>query len=252
MLEVKNVSVSYGGHLALSRVSLRLERGETVVILGANGAGKSTLLKTIAGTVRASPGGEIILDGQDISCLRPHRIVERGIALVPERRGIFGDLTVRENLRLGAFARRARQREPERLAEVLALFPRLDERRRQPARLMSGGEQQMLAIGRALMSNPDILLLDEPSLGLSPRLSTDVFRSLAAIAATGVGMMLVEQNVRKGLAISQMAYILENGRVAGSGRTEDLRHDPRVVESYLGRELDGSFGARRAAAIHLP
>jgi branched-chain amino acid transport system ATP-binding protein len=252
MLEVKDVSVSYGGHLALSHVSLRLERGETIVILGANGAGKSTLLKTIAGMIRASPGGQIILDGQDISYMRPDRIVERGIALVPERRGIFGDLTVQENLRLGAFARRARQREPERLAEVLALFPRLDERRRQPARLMSGGEQQMLAIGRALMSNPDILLLDEPSLGLSPRLSTDVFRALAGIAATGVSMMLVEQNVRKGLAISQTAYILENGRVAGSGRAEDLRHDPRLVETYLGGQLGGSVGARRATAIRLP
>jgi branched-chain amino acid transport system ATP-binding protein len=248
MLEVKDVSVSYGGHLALSHVSLRLERGETTVILGANGAGKSTLLKTVAGMIRASPGGQIILDGKDISYMRPDRIVECGVALVPERRGIFGDLTVQENLRLGAFARRARHREPERLAEVLALFPRLDERRRQPARLMSGGEQQMLAIGRALMSNPDILLLDEPSLGLSPRLSTDVFRALAAIAATGVSMMLVEQNVRKGLAISQTAYILENGRVAGSGRAEDLRHDPRVVESYLGGERGGSIGARRAKA----
>jgi ABC-type branched-subunit amino acid transport system ATPase component len=236
MLEVKDLCVAYGGHVALAHVSLRLDRGETVVILGANGAGKSTLLKTIAGVMRPSPGGQILLDGQDISRLPPDRIVERGVALIPEGRGIFGDLSVQENLQLGAFARRARQSESERLTEVLTLFPRLAERRRQPARLMSGGEQQMLAIARALMSSPDILLLDEPSLGLSPRLSADVFRSLAAIGAKGMSMMLVEQNVRKGLAISQRGYILENGRVAGCGRAEDLRRDPRVVESYLGSE----------------
>ena len=246
MLEVRDLCVSYGGHLALAHVSLRLDRGETIVILGANGAGKSTLLKTIAGLMRASPGGQIVLDGRDISRLPADRIVERGIALVPEGRGIFGDLSVQENLRLGAFARRARQNEPQRLAEVLSLFPRLAERRRQPARLMSGGEQQMLAIARALMSSPEILLLDEPSLGLSPRLSADVFRSLASIAATGVSMMLVEQNVRKGLAISRRGYILENGRMAGCGRTEDLRRDPRVLESYLGSTPPTSVPSARA------
>jgi len=235
MLEVDDLSVSYGGHLAVRQVSLRLDRGETAVILGANGAGKSTLLRTVAGLLRGLPGGRIKLDGQDISRLRPDQIVERGIALVPEGRAIFGDLMVRENLQLGAYAARARGRERERLDYVLALFPRLAERNRQAARSMSGGEQQMLAIARALMSCPDILLLDEPSLGLSPRLSADVFRTLSAIGQSGVSILLVEQNVRKSLAISQHGYVLENGSVVGRGTADELRNDPLIAESYLGR-----------------
>jgi branched-chain amino acid transport system ATP-binding protein len=234
MLEVQDLTVAYGGHVAIRSVSLVLERGGVTVILGANGAGKSTLLKTIAGLLRGRPGGRILLDGDDISKLRPDLIVERGIALVPEGRGIFGDLSVAENLRLGAFAARARSRERERQAYVLDLFPRLAERRRQTARSMSGGEQQMLAIGRALMTCPEVLLLDEPSLGLSPRLCADVFRALVTIGRGGVGILLVEQNVHKSLAISVYGYVLENGVISGRGSAEELRNDPRIAASYLG------------------
>jgi len=236
MLEVRDLSVSYGGHMAIDAISLRLERGETTVILGANGAGKSTLLKTIAGLLRGRPGGSILLDGEDISHLRADLIVERGIALVPEGRALFGDLSVADNLQLGAFAARARGRERERQAYVLELFPRLAERRRQTARNMSGGEQQMLAIGRALMACPDILLLDEPSLGLSPRVCTDVFRALTTISRSGVSVLLVEQNVHRSLAISRRGYVLENGVVVACGTAEQLRSDPRIAESYLGSE----------------
>jgi branched-chain amino acid transport system ATP-binding protein len=234
VLEVEALSVSYGGHMALAGVSLALGKGETTVMLGANGAGKSTLLKTIAGLLRARPGGRIVFDGRDIGRLEPHAIVELGVALVPEGRGIFGELTVSENLKLGAFAKRARGRERERLEHVLALFPRLAERRRQTARSLSGGEQQMLAIGRALMSCPDLLLLDEPSLGLSPRLSGELFRTLQAIGSGGVAILLVEQNVQQGLTISQHGYVLANGHIIVQGNPAALRRDPLVAQGYLG------------------
>src|SRR5262249_32875227 len=196
MLEVAGLSHFYGKHQALANVRLRMGRSEIVAILGANGAGKSTLLKAIAGLVRPSPGAIIRFGGADLNAQPPHRIVERGIALVPEGRGIFGELTVAENLQLGAYPARARAGEADRLARVFALFPRLTERRAQAVRTMSGGEQQMVAIGRALMSNPQLLMLDEPSLGLSPLLSREVFRALRQISADGVGILLVEQNAK--------------------------------------------------------
>ena len=197
MLEVGNVSVFYGRHRAVENVSVKVGVGEIVVMLGANGAGKSTLLRAIAGLTRAAPGGKVTLDGADITRRAPHDIVEAGVALVPEDRGIFIDLTVRENLVLGAYPRRARAREAENLDRVLSLFPRLAERRRQLVRTMSGGERQMVAVGRAMMSAPAILMLDEPSLGLSPLLCRDLFRSLARIKDTGVGIFLVEQNAKQ-------------------------------------------------------
>ena len=240
MLEVDGVTVSYGRHRALEGASLRVGKGEICVILGANGAGKSTLLKTIAGMVRAEPGSEIRMNGRPVTGMKPHRIVEEGIALVPEGRGIFGDLTVAENLQLGAFANRARRDEAETLKLVYALFPRLAERRKQIARTMSGGEQQMVAIGRALMSKPDILMLDEPSLGLSPLLSQELFRSLAAVARTGVGILLVEQNARQSLRIAGRGYLIENGHVAGENTAQALMNDPAVVAAYLG----GAGGGR--------
>jgi branched-chain amino acid transport system ATP-binding protein len=234
MLEVANLTVAYGLHRALEQVGLRIERSEIVVILGANGAGKSSLLKAIAGIVPALPGKRIMLSGQDISVLPPHRIVEAGLALVPEGRGIFGDLTVRENLRLGAYPERSRASEKDILERVLTLFPRLAERLGQTARTMSGGEQQMVAIGRALMSKPDVLLLDEPSLGLSPLMCKELFGALARIRETGVGVLLVEQNARQSLAIADRGYLIETGRIVGEGRAADRRDDPAVRRAYLG------------------
>ncbi len=234
MLEVNDIAVSYGRHRALEGASLRVAKGEICVILGANGAGKSTLLKTIAGMVRAEPGGGIVMNGKSIAAMKPHKIVEEGIALVPEGRGIFGDLTVAENLQLGAFAHRARAQEAATLAEIYRLFPRLAERKAQIARTMSGGEQQMVAIGRALMSRPDILMLDEPSLGLSPLLSKELFKSLAEVAKTGVGILLVEQNARLSLRIADRGYLIENGRVTGENTAQALMNDPAVINAYLG------------------
>jgi branched-chain amino acid transport system ATP-binding protein len=232
MLEVQNLAVAYGQHRALKGVSLTVSPGEIVVILGANGAGKTSLLKAVAGLERGA--GAVRLDGQTLAGLPPHRIVEAGLALVPEGRGIFGDLTVRENLLLGAFAHRARDGQSANLDRVLGLFPKLGERSGQMARTMSGGEQQMVAIGRALMSAPSILMLDEPSLGLSPLLCTDLFRNLRAIRDTGVGVLLVEQNARQSLAIADRAYLLENGEIVGQGPAAQLARDPAVQAAYLG------------------
>ncbi|WP_028136484.1 ABC transporter ATP-binding protein [Bradyrhizobium japonicum] len=235
MLEVAALSHFYGKHQALADVSLGISQGEIVAILGANGAGKSTLLKSIAGLIRPAPGAIIAFDGQSIAELPAHLIVERGIALVPEGRGVFGDLTVAENLQLGAYPARARDGEADRLAQVLQLFPRLAERMRQSVRTMSGGEQQMVAIGRALMSNPLLLLLDEPSLGLSPLLSREVFRALKQIRAGGVGVLLVEQNARASLDIADRVYLIESGRNTGSGAADAMRNDPEIQRAYLGK-----------------
>ncbi len=234
MLETKALSVFYGRHKALETVSVHVRKGEICVVLGANGAGKSTLLKAIAGMVVPAPGSAIAMDDRPIAGLSPAEIVERGIALVPEGRGIFGDLTVLENLTLGAYARRARAEESANLSRVFALFPRLAERRGQIARTMSGGEQQMVAIGRALMSRPDILMLDEPSLGLSPLLCTELFRTLKAIGETGAGILLVEQNARQSLAIADRGYLLENGHIVGEDAAAALAGDPAVRRAYLG------------------
>lgn len=234
MLEIRHLSVSYGQHRALADVVLTANRGEIVVILGANGAGKSTLLKAVAGLVAAAPGASIRIRDRELAGEKPHRIVEAGIALVPEGRGIFGDLTVRENLQLGAYAARARHDEARNHARVLALFPRLAERMSQTARTMSGGEQQMLAIGRALMSSPEFLLLDEPSLGLSPLVCRELFAALKEIGASGIGVLLVEQNAKQSLAIAQRGYVIETGRITLAGKSEMLRADPAVRRAYLG------------------
>ena len=238
MLEVSNLGVRYGRHTALQGVSLHVGKGEISVMLGANGAGKSSLLKAIAGIVPAEPGTEIRMNGRVISGLDAHLIVEQGIALVPEGRGVFGDLTVAENLALGAFAKRARGGEQSTLRLVHDLFPRLVERKRQQVRTMSGGEQQMVAIGRALMSMPDILMLDEPSLGLSPLLSKELFKSLKKIAASGFGILLVEQNARLSLKIADRGYLIENGTIAGEDTAQNLRHNPAVIDAYLGGGAD--------------
>ncbi len=234
MLEVARLSVAYGKHRAVEDVQLRVGRDEIVVILGANGGGKTSLLKAIAGVQAAAPGASVRLGGREIGGEPAHRIVEAGLALVPEGRGIFGELTVRENLMLGAYARRARGGEAANRRRVLDLFPRLAERVEQQARTMSGGEQQMVAIARALMSAPDILLLDEPSLGLSPLLCGALFDTLVRIRAAGIGILLVEQNARRSLAIADRGYLMENGRIVGEGAADALRHDPAVQRAYLG------------------
>ena len=255
MLRADKISVAYGSHRALEDVSLRVAPGEIVVILGANGAGKSTLLKVIAGLLRPATGGAIAVNDNELTGLAPNRIVERGVALVPEGRGVFADLTVRENLELGAYGMQARHQRGESLDEVLTLFPRLAERRGQTVRTMSGGEQQMVAIGRALMSNPAILMLDEPSLGLSPILSAELFRTLSAVRDTGVGILLVEQNARLSLAIADRAYLLENGRIVGEGRAAVLANDPAVQDSYLGGASAGKhkrFGQQEVAVTQHP
>lgn len=234
MFDVRQLSAHYGLHRALDGVSLHVQEGELVVILGANGAGKTTLLKSIGGLVPTSAQTEIILDGHSLHAMAASRRVEAGLALVPEGRGIFGDLTVRENLQLGAYPMRSRDRQRENLDTVLSLFPKLQERLKQTARTMSGGEQQMVAIGRALMSAPRLLLLDEPSLGLSPIVTLELFRALRRIRESGVSILLVEQNARRSLGIADRGYLLENGRIAGTGSAQALLEDPAVQAVYLG------------------
>lgn len=256
MLEVQNLSVSYGAHRALENVSLHVDKGEICVILGANGAGKTTLLKALAGLVHAAPAARWTIDKRRLGGLQVHEIVEKGIALVPEGRGIFGELTVAENLQLGAYGRRARGGERANLERVLGLFPKLAERRSQIARTMSGGEQQMVAIGRALMSAPDILMLDEPSLGLSPLLCAELFKSLKAVRGTGVGILLVEQNARQSLAIADRGYLLENGSIIGEDNARALAADPAVRRAYLGDTGDDDKArvrvSRAPGAVDLP
>jgi branched-chain amino acid transport system ATP-binding protein len=234
MLEARDISVFYGRHRALENVSVSVSKGEIVVMLGANGAGKSTFLRAVAGQTRKMPGGSVQMDGSDITHRPPHEIVETGIALVPEDRGIFADLTVRENLTLGAHPARARPREAENLERVLSLFPKLKERPKQLVRTMSGGERQMVAIGRAMMSAPTILLLDEPSLGLAPLLCSELFRTLARIKEAGVGIFLVEQNAKQSLAIADRGYLLDNGHIVGADSAAALAKDEKVKAAYLG------------------
>jgi ABC-type branched-subunit amino acid transport system ATPase component len=234
MLEVRKASASYGKHRALYGVDLAVARGELVALLGANGAGKSTLLKVVSGLVDPDPSTQVLLDGQPLHTLPAHERVEAGLALVPEGRGIFADLSVRENLQLGAYARRARAMQERNLERVLVLFPRLKERLRQVVRTMSGGEQQMVAIGRALMAAPRVLLLDEPSIGLSPLLCTELFKAIGDVRDGEVGILLVEQNARRSLAIADRAYLLESGRITGTGTAQALIADPAIQRAYLG------------------
>ncbi len=246
MLEVRGLSVSYGQHRALQDVSVRVNPGEIVVILGANGAGKSTLLRAISGICQGSHTGAVDIDGHPILGLSPDRIVERGVALVPEGRGIFPDLTVAENLRLGAYASRARADEDANLDRVMSLFPKLAERKGQVARTMSGGEQQMVAIGRAMMSNPQVLMLDEPSLGLSPLLCKELFSNLVEVRSTGIGILLVEQNAKQSLAIADRGYLLENAHIVHEDSAANLARDPAVRKAYLG--AGGGAAAKPAGA----
>jgi branched-chain amino acid transport system ATP-binding protein len=233
LLALEKLQVSYGGIRAVKGVDVHVEPGELVCLIGANGAGKTTTLRAVTGLVR-SAGGLIMYDGQDIGRLRPHEIARRGLALVPEGRGVFAQLSIEENLAMGAYARSDKAGVAADVERAFALFPRLKERRRQTAGTLSGGEQQMLAISRALMSRPKLLLLDEPSMGLAPLMVEKIFEVIRAIAAEGVTLLLVEQNARLALEVSHRGYVLEGGLVTISGPARELLGDPRIREAYLG------------------
>ena len=236
LLEIRDLSVSYGAVAALRGLSMDVGQGTVVSILGSNGAGKSTLLNTILKSIDARISGTIRFAGEDVSRWNTERLIAAGLALVPEGRQLFPELTVIENLRLGAYLRRDTADIEHDLEQVLQMFPRLRERKRQTAATMSGGEQQMVAIGRAMMSRPRLLLLDEPSLGLSPVLVTEILRMVKQINAMGVTVLLVEQNARQALKISTHAYVLEKGRVALSDTAEALSRNAGVTDAYLGLE----------------
>jgi len=233
LLEILGLDAAYGDVPALSGVALSVEPGEIVALLGPNGAGKTTLLKAIAGLLRPR-AGTVLWEGEDLGRVPSHLIVERGLALVPEGRRLFGSMTVEENLTLGAFAPRARNAQGANLERVYALFPILRERRRQIVRLLSGGQQQMVSVGRALMSSPRLLMLDEPSLGLAPLMVQAILDVLVEINRGGVAVFLVEQNVRAALTLAHRAYILETGRIVGEGGGAELLQDPHVRRAYLG------------------
>ena len=234
MLEVDALECAYGRHRALLDVGLRVREGEAVAILGANGAGKTTLLNAVAGLITPS-AGSIRWRGEELIGLRPHAIVAKGISTVAERRHLFGPMSVIDNLRLGAFTPAAREAAPLTLERVFALFPRLQERRSQAVRTLSGGEQQMVAVGRALMARPSLLLLDEPSLGLAPLVAAELFAALEKISKDGgVSILMVEQNARRALRMADRAYLLALGRIVGEGAAKAHSEDKAVAESYLG------------------
>ncbi|KWT96973.1 MULTISPECIES: ABC transporter ATP-binding protein [unclassified Variovorax] len=233
MLEVHDLQVAYGAANALWGVSLELRRGELLCVVGPNGAGKTTLIATLAGMLRAR-SGRIVFDGQDITRLPAHRFCEAGIALVPEGRRLFTGMTVRENLELGSLLPQAKAQRQQTMAQVLDLFPALNEKLASPAGELSGGQQQMVAIARALMARPRLLLLDEPSLGLSPRIVGDMFAAIRRINADGVSVLLVEQNVAMAMEVSQRAYVLEEGRMVAEGLPQELLARPEIQRVYLG------------------
>jgi branched-chain amino acid transport system ATP-binding protein len=233
LLEAKGLDVFYGDVQAVWDVSLRVQTGNIVALVGANGAGKTTLLQTIVGIKRARKG-DILFSGSSITGLKPQEVVNRGISLVPEGRHLFANLTVLENLKLGAYHQRARVRLNESLERVYDLFPVLNTRSTQKAGSLSGGEQQMLAIGRAMMSQPTILMLDEPSLGLSPILVRTMFDLISALHEQNMTILLVEQNIFQALKISDEAYVLKTGKVFMSGKGTDLLADPEIQKAYIG------------------
>ena len=233
MLRVEDLHVFYGDIQALWGVSFEVRDREIVTLVGSNGAGKTTTLRTISGVLRAARG-TIALDGAPIDRLPPHAIVARGIGHIPEGRRLWPGMTVLENLELGAYPREARPKRRESQEWVFSLFPRLEERKGQLTGTLSGGEQQMLAIGRALMARPRLLMLDEPSLGLAPRLVAELFRIVGEINAQGVTVLLVEQNVHQALEIAHRAYVLETGRIVKEGAARELLNDPAIKEAYLG------------------
>ena len=233
MLEARELKVSYGAAPAVNGVSLKVEPGALAVIVGPNGAGKTTLINAIAGVQRVE-AGTLAMDGIALNRVPPHRFCEHGIALVPEGRRLFTALTVRENLELGGYRAAARARRAQTLREVCTLFPVLEARLEAPAGTLSGGQQQMVAIGRALMAQPKLLLLDEPSLGLAPAIVLELFRIIREVNARGVAVLLVEQNVAAALEIAHRAYVLEEGRIVAQGEPRTLMSQPHIQKAYLG------------------
>jgi len=233
LLEISDLTLLYGRIQALHGISLTVDEGEIVALIGANGAGKTTTMRAISG-IRPVAHGKIVFSGEDITRLRADLRVVRGLSQAPEGRGIFPGMTVLENLEMGAYTRRDRAGISADLDRVFGLFPRLAERRRQSGGTLSGGEQQMLTIGRALMSKPKLMLLDEPSMGLAPMLIQQIFSIITEINEQGTTVLLVEQNAQQALSRAHRAYVLETGRIVKSGTAEDLLHDPAVKEAYLG------------------
>ncbi|WP_413907690.1 ABC transporter ATP-binding protein [Desulfobacula sp.] len=233
MLELKNVHAHYGKIHALKNVSIKVNKGEIVTLIGGNGAGKSTTLKTISGTLKPS-SGQVFLNGEDLAKYPAHEIVKKGIVQVPEGRRIFGQLTVMENLDLGAFTSKDKKKDAQTIEKIFELFPRLAERCRQVAGTLSGGEQQMLAMGRALMTNPKILLLDEPSMGLAPVLVDNVFKTIKILHAEGTTILLVEQNARMALKTASRGYVIQTGKVIFEDDAKKLLENEMVKKAYMG------------------
>lgn len=233
MLEIKDLEVCYGVIRAIKGVSFEVNQGEVIALIGANGAGKTTILHTITGLIPAEKGS-ILFDGKELTKTPAHKIVSMGMAHVPEGRRVFAQLSVLENLKLGAYTRKSKSEIDESLQMVYERFPRLEERKNQVAGTLSGGEQQMLAMGRALMSKPRIILMDEPSMGLSPLLVSEIFDIIKVISEGGTTVLLVEQNAKKALSIADRAYVLETGNITLSGKASDLMNDDSVKKAYLG------------------
>ena len=233
MLTIDNISVNYGAIEALTGVSMHVERGEVVTLIGANGAGKTTTLRTITGLLEPREG-RILFEGEEISAMPTHKLVARGISMSPEGRGVFANLSVRENLLMGAYLRKDKAEITKDVDHAFAMFPRLKERHSQKAGTLSGGEQQMLAMSRALMSRPRLLLLDEPSLGLAPLVVHTIFEAIEEIRGKGTTILLVEQNAHAALKHSDRAYVLETGQIVMEGPSSELAADPRIKEAYLG------------------
>ncbi len=233
MLEIKDLKVNYGVIQAIKGINFSVEEGEVIALIGANGAGKTTILHTITGLITPSEGS-ILFNGTDLTRIPAHKIVSMGMAHVPEGRRVFADMTVYQNLKLGAFTRTDKDEIQEALQNVYERFPRLKERSNQYAGTLSGGEQQMLAMGRALMSHPSIILMDEPSMGLSPILVNEIFDIIKSVNESGTTVLLVEQNAKKALSIADRAYVLETGNITIDGKASDLLNDDRIKKAYLG------------------
>ena len=232
-LEVNDLSVYYGMIQALKGISFKVEKGEIVALIGANGAGKTTTLHTLSGLISAK-GGSIIYKDKDISKIPPHKLVSIGMAHIPEGRRIFSEMSVLENLKMGAYTRKDREEIEDSIEKIYKRFPRLEERKNQLAGTMSGGEQQMLAMGRALMSKPEIVLMDEPSMGLSPIFVNEIFDIIKQMRREGVTVLLVEQNAKKALSVSDRAYVLENGKIVMQGNASEIMDDESIKKAYLG------------------